>query len=189
MTRLNEIITAYLPYNEQEVHDKELFLTWLASGQEILTRNNPVAHVTASAWIVNPTRTKVLMAHHNLYHSWAWLGGHADGEADLKQVAIKEIKEEAGLTDVRLLADELFSLEILCVNGHLKNDHYVPSHLHLNVTYLFEADEAAPLKPKPDENSALAWIKTAEIADKSNEAWFVEHIYPKLIQKVRALTR
>ena len=61
-----------------------------------------------SAWIVNLDRTKVLMAYHNIYQSWAWLGGHADGNPDVRQVIRKEIEEESGLTDIRFLTDDIF---------------------------------------------------------------------------------
>lgn len=53
--------------------------------------------MTASAWVVNKDRSKVLMIYHNIYNSWSWLGGHADGETDLLAVAIREVREEAGI--------------------------------------------------------------------------------------------
>jgi 8-oxo-dGTP pyrophosphatase MutT (NUDIX family) len=87
----------YVPANEQEERDRNLLLRWIDSGTDILTRDNEVAHLTASAWVMNPDRTKVLMAYHNLYDSWAWLGGHADGDKDLLRVAMKEVREESGI--------------------------------------------------------------------------------------------
>ena len=76
-------IREYRPYNEQEERDRAILLKWMESGCDILTRENETAHLTASAWVVSPDRKQVLMAYHNIYHSWAWLGGHADGDADL----------------------------------------------------------------------------------------------------------
>ena len=67
----------------------------------MLTRENKNAHMTVSAWITDQDRKMVLMAYHNIYDSWAWLGGHADGNADLKEVIVKEIREESGLKDAR----------------------------------------------------------------------------------------
>ena len=123
------------------------------------------------------------MAFHKIYNSWAWLGGHADGARDLMAVAKREALEESGLKDVKLLTSEIVSLEILTVDGHEKHGAYVPSHLHLNVTYLFEADPNAPLRVKPDENSGVAWIRMDEINQKSNEPWFCQRIYSKLCRK------
>ena len=69
------------------------------------------------------------MVYHNIYHSWSWLGGHADGETDLLSVAIQEVKEEAGISKVYPVSEEIFSLESLTVDGHVKKGKYVSSHL------------------------------------------------------------
>ena len=176
-------IERYTPFNEQESADKATLLTLLRQDTDISRRDHLIAHLTASAWVVNPERNKVLMAYHNLYNSWAWLGGHADGNFDLAIVAEKEAREESGLTDVRLVSDDILSLEILTVDGHEKKGNYVPSHLHLNLTYLLEADPNAPICIKEDENSQVGWINFADIAVKSAEPWFVERIYSKLCEK------
>lgn len=112
------------------------------------------------------------MAYHNLYDSWSWLGGHADGDRDLLAVSMREVREESGLTAVRPVSPHIYSLEILTVDGHEKRGAYVSSHLHLNVTYLLEADPAAPVRRKPDENSAVAWFGLEEAVAASSEPWF-----------------
>ena len=86
-------IENYRPYNEQEERDKGLILDCLRAFEDVFTRENALAHMTASAWVVNENRDKVLMAYHNIYHSWSWLGGHADGERDLLAVALREVGE------------------------------------------------------------------------------------------------
>ena len=88
---LKEKIQNYKPYNEQEEKDKEIMLKYIDTFDDVLTRNNEFGHFTASAWVVNKERTKVLMIYHNIYNSWAWTGGHADGEDDLLSVAIREV--------------------------------------------------------------------------------------------------
>ena len=181
--KLIQKIQEYQPFNQQEILDKATILNLLAGNTDISRRENLIAHLTASAWVVNPERTKVLMAYHNLYNSWAWLGGHADGNFDLAAVAIKEAREEAGLSDVHLVSDDILSLEVLTVNGHEKKGEYVPCHLHLNCTYLLEADPNGPIRIKEDENSQVGWIDFDDIADKSTEGWFVERIYSKLCAK------
>lgn len=183
---LLEQIEQYCPWNEQEAQDRILILERLQSGEPLYTRDNPAAHLTASAWVVDPTRTRTLLAYHNLYDSWAWLGGHADGQRDLLAVALREVREESGLTCVRPLSTDLFSLEILTVDGHEKRGAYVSSHLHLNVTYLLEADPEQPLRCKPDENSQVAWFDLAEAVEASSEPWFQERIYKKLNAKLMA---
>ena len=185
MQKLRKQLAAFVPCNEQDEQDKELLLRWIDIGTDILTRENKVAHLTASAWVMSPDRTKVLMAYHNLYDSWAWLGGHADGESDLLAVALREAEEESGVGAVRPATEDILSVETLCVEGHEKRGRYVPCHLHLNVTYLLEADPDQPLRVKPDENSAVAWIAVEDIPKKSTEEWFVKRVYPKLCERAK----
>ena len=180
---LYESIKTYIPVNEQETRDKEIMLKHLKSGVDCFTRENQVAHFTASIWTVNKERTKTLMVYHNLYDSWSWIGGHADGIEDLSAVAMRELHEETGIQNAKLVTPDVFSLEILAVSGHMKKGKYVPSHLHLNVTYLAEADESEALTVKEDENSAVKWWSFEEALRVSKESWFVEHIYKKLIEK------
>ena len=79
--------------------------------------------------------------------------------------------------------EEIFSLESLTVDGHVKKGKYVSSHLHLNVTYLLEADCEEAVSIKADENSGVAWFSPEEALKKSTEPWFVERVYAKLIEK------
>ena len=178
-------IAACTPFNAQEKADRAAMLRFARENPDCLLRANATGHFTASAWIVNPTRDKVLFCWHNLYRSWSWIGGHADGESDLATVALKEAREETGV-DGRLAQEGLFSLEILTVDGHEKRGVYVPSHLHYNLTYLVEADEDAPLRVKADENSGLRWFPFAEALQASTEPWMAERIYKKLIEKGKA---
>jgi len=178
-----EQIKQYRPWNAQEVADQALMLQWLEQENDLFSRSSPAAHFTASAWVVSPDRSRVLMAYHNLYRSWSWLGGHADGEQDLLSVALREVQEESGLENVRPVLNDIYSLEILSVSGHEKGGTYVPSHLHLNVTYLLEADPTVPLRHKPDENSAVAWFSPEDAIAASTEPWLQEYIYTKLNAK------
>ena len=185
---LSEALSAYRPWNAQEEQDVAELRRRLDSGEELWTRENASAHLTASAWVVSPDRTKALMCYHRIYNSWSWLGGHADGETDLLRVALREVREESGLTRVRPVTKDLFSVEILTVDGHEKRGRYVSSHLHLNVTYLLEADPDEPLRVKADENSGLAWFPLDEAVAASTEPWFRQRIYSKLNARLRALS-
>lgn len=176
-------IGEYEPANEQETEDKALMLSWLEHNDDAFSRENAIAHVTVSGWVVNKDRSKVLMVYHNIYDSWSWLGGHADGETDLLSVAVKEVKEESGLAEVHPVSEDIMSLEVLTVDGHEKKGRYVTSHLHMNVTFLLEADSESVLSIKADENSDVAWFTPEEALEKSTEPWFVERIYKKLLAK------
>ena len=120
------------------------------------------------------------MAYHNIYRSWAWLGGHADGEGNLASVAFREANEETGIDRIALLCEDPVSLEVLNVAAHVKNSAIVSPHLHFNLTYLFEADPMLPLKIKEDENSAVGWRTESQILAETEEEQIIP-IYRKLL--------
>ena len=180
-----EEIARYQPFNEQEARDKALILRFLEQNEDAFLRENRIAHMTASAWVVNPGRDKVLMVYHKIYDSWSWTGGHADGEEDLLAVALREVTEETGVTRVRPVSKDIFSLETVTVDGHEKRGEYVSSHLHLNVTYLLEADDTEPLRICEDENKRVAWFSLEGALEASTEPWFVKRIYGKLNEKLK----
>ena len=169
-----EQLKKYKPYNNEEEVIKPIILDFLQRNEDAFCRENVLAHMTTSAWIVNKERTKVLMAYHNIYDSWGWLGGHADGDEDLLRVARKEVAEESGLTNIRLLHDGIYGINILTVFPHYKRGKYVNAHLHFDVEYVFEADEAEAVRMKPDENSGVGWVPIEEINSRVTE----EHMKP-----------
>ena len=185
MQNLRRAIEAYHPWNDQEARDRDLLLYALDHLKSPLTRENPLAHFTASAWIVNPDRTRVLMVWHNIYRSWSWTGGHADGESDLLSVAMREAREETGIKRIEPVNCRFYSLEVLPVNAHVKRGNFVSAHLHLNVTYLLRADDRLPVCVKPDENSGVRWMPLDEAADNREEP-FMAVIYRKLNARLDA---
>ena len=124
------------------------------------------------------------MIYHNIYKSWAWTGGHADGEENLFNVALKEAREESNIKNLKPINDGIFSLEVLPVNGHIKRGKYVSSHLHLNCTFLFEADEKDLLRIKEDENSGVKWVDIDKVTEFSTEE-NMKPIYLKLNEKLK----
>lgn len=183
LENLKSEIQKFIPYNEQEEKDKSLMLDFINKNSDCLTRENRIAHFTASNWIVNKDRTKVLMIYHNIYKSWAWTGGHADGDENLLHVALKEAEEESNLKNLKLLSNGIYSLECLTVDGHIKRGEYVSSHLHLNCSFLFEANEDDELRIKEDENSDVKWIAIDEVVDLVREE-NMKPIYKKLNDKL-----
>ena len=161
-----------------------LFLEYLRLFPDtILTRENKIAHLTASGFVVNGDGTRVLMAHHNLYRVWAWTGGHADGDGDLLSVALREAREETGVEHIKPLSTAIASLDILPVWGHVKRGEWVPSHQHLNVTYLLTADDRDPLHFREGENTKVGWLPAEGLLAYTNE-WEMDGIYTKLLKRI-----
>lgn len=176
-------IRQFKPLTDSEKSDKQVILDYLSLiGDDILSRRSQLAHLTSSGFILNPSMTKTLMVHHNIYQTWAWTGGHADGDRDLLKIAIKEAKEEAGLKRISPLVGDMLSLDILTVKGHYKRGEYVSAHLHLSAAYVLIAEEDEELTVKPDENSDVAWIAVEEMDKMSNEPEMIP-VYQKLYER------
>ncbi len=181
LMHVRQIVLNYTPKSDREAADREQILSYTGNGRSALTREDTVAHFTASAWVTDRERTHVLMAYHNIYRSWAWLGGHADGDPDLMSVAAREAQEETGISPLKALSDAPVSLEVLNVAAHIRRGRVVSPHLHFNLTYLFEADISAPLRVKSDENSAVGWRDASLIIQNTSEEQIIP-IYEKLLR-------
>ena len=98
---------------------------------------------------------------------------------------ISKFEEETGIKDVKPISKDMYSLELINVNGHEKRGKYVGSHVHLNVTYLLEADEKEEIHIKEDENSAVKWVPIDKVLEASSEAWIRDRVYSKIIDKMK----
>lgn len=181
-----EEIKAYKPYNEQEKEDKEVMLNYINDFDNILSRENKYAHFCSSAFVVNETFDKVLFIYHNIYKDWVWIGGHADGESDLLLQAKRELEEETGLKNYKLVCNDFISLDTLPVLSHYKNGKYVNAHIHLSVAYLFVANESEYVRIKEDENSGVEWIPLDKICGLTNEVQMIP-VYEKIIERINLI--
>ena len=183
MNYIEEIIN-FKPSCEQEENDKKLILELVNKyGDKLLYRESELFHITSSSLTMNKSLDKVLMVHHNIYNSWSWIGGHADGEGNLLSVAMREIQEESGVSMIKAVQEDAISLDILTTNGHRKKGKYVSSHLHLNISYYIIANEHEPLYIKPDENSGVKWIPVDELEKYVTEPDMMV-IYKKILHKI-----
>lgn len=179
-------IAGFIPTCEQERSDKSKIYHFMQDyPHNILTRDNGIAHLTSSGFIMNRDLTRALIIYHKIYNAWGWTGGHADGDQDLLAIALKEAREETGLKRLTPLSRHILSLDILPVWGHVKNGSYVSAHLHLNASYVLIAEEEDPLILNEDETGGIQWIEADRIGDYSTEPDLVV-IYKKLIEAARA---
>lgn len=183
---LEHLIREYRPYNEQEAKDQEFMLWYLKLfGAKALNRECLSGHFTTSIFLFNKDHTSVLMCYHLIDKSWAWLGGHADGIANLKEVALREVMEESNLSCQLINEGKVASITCIPIGGHVKRGEYVSSHIHLDVAFVGEADETETLQIKPDENSGLKWMKVEELESQVEDKWKMKNTYRKLIEQFK----
>lgn len=179
---LKEQIEKYVPYNEQEQMDKEQFLEFINTFDDVLTRNNIFGHFTASAFVVNKDRTKMVVVYHIINDGWTYPGGHADGIEDLLSVAVREVEEETGLK-VKVLDNNIFALNSNPVIGHVKRGKYVSAHIHFDCVYIMEADDKLPLVYRDDESKGVKWVDFKDAYDETF-CEFIRPVHKKLIKKL-----
>ena len=117
---LRDAVAAFEPFNEQEAADKRVILRALDTDPDCFDRSAQ-AHMACSIWVVDPTFTQTLLVYHNIYDSWSWIGGHADGECDLAAVALRELQEPrsvffVGLADGILIARKIQRDDLLVLH-------------------------------------------------------------------------
>lgn len=123
------------------------------------------AHVTGSGWVVNPSRSRVLMLHHKKHDQWFQPGGHADGQSDIVGVAVRETMEETGLDPaaIHLLSDAIFDLDIHAIPP-IGGD---PAHRHIDVRFLIEIDDRVVV-PGNDESHQVLWVPLEQVSRFNN---------------------
>lgn len=112
-------------------------------------------HITGSAWVVNPSRDRVLMLHHKKQDQWFQPGGHADRDSDIRRVALRETHEETGIApeDIRLLDEQIFDVDIHTIPA----SQHGPRHIHFDIRFLLEVDDRIEV-PGNDESHDILWV-------------------------------
>ncbi len=122
-------------------------------------------HVTGSVWVVNPARDRVLLLHHRKHDQWFQPGGHADGEADILRVALRETHEETGLSydDIRLVDGGIFDVDIHTIPASNQG----PEHMHYDIRFLVEIDDRLAV-PGNDESHQIQWVPLEAVSRYNN---------------------
>lgn len=180
---LRELIESYIPADEQEKEDKEKILGYIDTFDDVLSRDNEVVNFVSSAWVMNKSRDKILMVNHDIYNSFMFTGGHAEGDPDLLNVALRETKEETLSQSVKPISPNIYMLDIFPVPEHIRKGKVVKPHYHLNTTFLFEADESEKLVPQEGENTEVRWIPINDALDYVSKEG-MRRMIQKLIDKL-----
>lgn len=185
--KLLEDLKNHKSYDENEMIDVQNFVQALElAGEKLYYRECFWGHITTIVWVVNPLRTKVLMAHHNIYNTLTWFGGHADGDFDLLYNSKRELEEESGISNFKALNNgNPIDFAVLPMRRHMKKGKIVSDHLHFCPVYLFEISEDEKFEVKEDENSLIKWVDIGNIMNEVKDIYSAELLYKRLIEKTK----
>jgi 8-oxo-dGTP pyrophosphatase MutT (NUDIX family) len=157
-------LETYAPANEREAAMLSQLRAFVAEYDDCFERTLAIGHVTGSAWVIDPAGDAALLTHHRKLGKWLQLGGHADGDPDIRGVARREALEESGLAHVMLASDAIYDVDV-----------------HEIVRFAFYADRGdVPIAS--EESHAVAWVPLAEI-----ERFTIDDSVRRLVAKTPAL--
>lgn len=160
LTQLNHYILHY----PQESFVVERFKEFVDTHQDCFERTQLNGHVTGSAWLTNNSGTHVLLTHHRKLNRWLQLGGHADGNGNLLEVAIREAREESGIADIIAVSDTLFDIDI----HHIPERTHEPGHFHYDARFALQVTSSDQFTVS-SESHALEWVDISQLQSKTSE--------------------
>lgn len=162
--QLLELLHRHQPADPYEESMRQRMIEFVSRNAECLSRSLQEGHITASAWVLDSAKTRVLLTWHKKLDRWLQLGGHVDPGETVLKAAQREACEESGLSSVRPLSVEIFDVDL----HHIPARGAEPAHLHYDVRFLFMADAAEPLIIS-EESHRVAWVPLAELESASAE--------------------
>ena len=157
-TPLLKLLQLHQPSDNEEYRMWIETIDFIQQNPDCFERWLSIGHITGSAWIVDKTHKQVLLMHHRKLDRWFQPGGHADGEADIQQVALKEALEETGLTTIQVVDTRIFDIDIHLIPANTKD----PAHFHYDIRFLMQADCNEPLQIN-NESKNLAWVLLEDV--------------------------
>ncbi|MDR3031488.1 MAG: NUDIX hydrolase [Holosporales bacterium] len=153
--KLFDLLEKYKPNDADEIYNKQQAMSFLTKYQDCFRRELEIGHFTGSCWLLNCNRTKFLLTKHKKLGLWLQLGGHADGDSDILNVALKEAREESGLGNI-----EAVSLEIFDIGYHfIPKYNETPSHYHYDIRFLAQAKNSDDEIRISNESDDLRWFE------------------------------
>ncbi len=153
----------YTAFDRNEETMRGRMLSFVRENESCFRRELLEGHVTGSCWVVTPAKEKVLLIHHVKLNKWLQPGGHCDGNENVFEVAVTELREETGITEFNALP-VIFDLDIHTIPERKG----VPEHEHFDVRFLFEVSDSIPLIQN-HETHGLKWMELSHLESLTSE--------------------
>ncbi len=156
---LEAALETYARHHAENAGQAERILHFIRTTPDCFERSHAEGHITGSAWLLNPQGTQVLLTLHRKLGRWLQPGGHADGDADTRRVALREAEEESGISGIRPLMAEILDVDIHEIPARPAAGE--PAHLHYDIRYLLQAPHEGFRVSQ--ESVALRWFGEDEL--------------------------
>ncbi len=174
---LIKLLQNYNPLDSQELLFKQQILEFVQTYENCFERSLEVGHITASAWLLNKNRSHALLMHHAKLDKWFQLGGHCDGDHDVRVVALKEAQEESGIMGISLILDDIFDVDVHLIPANKKEKE----HYHYDIRFLVGVTSDEQIVQN-EESKELRWISKNR-ADLPTDARSVTRMFEKWVSK------
>ena len=136
-TALLKALQDYQNRFPEETQTVQKMCSFIKDNPDCFDRSLKSGHITGSAWVLSPDKSKALLTHHKKLNHWYQLGGHSDGDGDTRRVALREATEESGIKGLSLMMPDIFDIDVhLIPENPAKKE---PAHYHYDVRFLVQA--------------------------------------------------
>jgi len=165
VAELTARLDRYQPDGGAETADIQRVQALLATPGDPYQRDLPL-HVTASALIVHPPTSRILLRWHQRQHAWLQVGGHGDpGETDPLAIAAREAEEETGLADLVPWPDDAIRHVAIV---HVPPGKGEPAHEHADVRFFMATATPDTIRAE-NAQAQLRWLSLPAARDTTSE--------------------
>jgi len=161
--QLMDLLHRHSPHDSLEQKHVTDTLRFLTQTDNCTSTTNLSGHVTASAWVLNPDSSAVLLTHHKKLGRWFQLGGHIEDDDSIQAASLREAEEESGIGELRLVSQDLFDLDVHLIPAR----NTVPEHYHYDFRFLLVAGDTE--FHVSEESNELAWVDFAQLKKSTDD--------------------
>lgn len=147
-----------VPGDDTHEESRRAILAFLDAHPDALHRSCSEGHLTGSALVVDPATRHFLLLFHAKVQRWLQPGGHADGDAHMARVALREAEEETGIAGLQVVTPAI-DLDVHMFHNAAGTE---PDHMHLDVRHLVLAPPGAETAGN-HESEGLAWVALEDL--------------------------
>jgi 8-oxo-dGTP pyrophosphatase MutT (NUDIX family) len=177
-----DLLQNYQTLFAEEIEFQKQMIHFLEQNDDFALRSNLIGQITGSAWIVNKEHTKALLIHHKKLNKWLQIGGHIDDtDKTIEETILREIKEESGLTNLKLLSSSIYDIDIHTIPQKKE----IAEHLHFDIRLIIEADENEALIPQDEEILDIKWCSVNEVQNLAESTTSINQSMKRMVDKMK----